>query len=276
MKLALIGDIHSNKIGLDLALATIKKKKPDQIIFLGDYITDGPDPTSTLDVVRSLGDVIIAGNREESIINYDGSKAEFLNYKPIATTYGDLTEEDKEFVRSLKKYEFLRIEDKKILFIHGKDFFEPDKNMNNMFDRLIEAFDFDICVFAHTHIFLDTEYRGRRFINPGSIGQPTDTPSYKFAYLEVEKGRTSVDLIEFDIVESLDKLNLLYDNSEYKVKNPYWTRLIVKSITDTKDYVSYFMPMLEKGLDEIDASNSEEYNRVYKETFDEFKNMYDF
>lgn len=41
MKIAVISDIHSNLLALNLALLDSKKENVDCFMFLGDYITDG-------------------------------------------------------------------------------------------------------------------------------------------------------------------------------------------------------------------------------------------
>ena len=44
MRIAVISDIHSNYIAFKTIIDDIKKENIDEIIFLGDYVTDGPYP----------------------------------------------------------------------------------------------------------------------------------------------------------------------------------------------------------------------------------------
>ena len=55
MRIALISDIHSNLIALEAMLADIAQVEVDQIIFLGDLVTLGPQPREVVERVRGLG-----------------------------------------------------------------------------------------------------------------------------------------------------------------------------------------------------------------------------
>jgi protein phosphatase len=53
MKIAILSDIHGNRLALEAVLNDIKKNKTDQIIILGDLITDFPQETNNvLNIVK--------------------------------------------------------------------------------------------------------------------------------------------------------------------------------------------------------------------------------
>ncbi len=52
MRVALISDIHGNRVALETVLAAIERDAPDQIVCLGDVAAMGPDPGGTLDLLR--------------------------------------------------------------------------------------------------------------------------------------------------------------------------------------------------------------------------------
>ena len=53
-KIVVIGDIHSNYIGLERCIEHALKQKPDEFLFLGDYISDCPYPHKTMKIVYEM------------------------------------------------------------------------------------------------------------------------------------------------------------------------------------------------------------------------------
>ena len=62
MRVALISDIHGNAVGLEAALADIRKIGVDKIVCLGDLATVGPRPAECIDAVRDLECPVVMGN----------------------------------------------------------------------------------------------------------------------------------------------------------------------------------------------------------------------
>ena len=63
MKIAVISDIHSNLMALDMAIADAIKMNVSKFVFLGDYITDGEDGNHVVNIVRELSCDVVLGNR---------------------------------------------------------------------------------------------------------------------------------------------------------------------------------------------------------------------
>ena len=66
-----IGDIHGEITLLDTLLAAIMKSRPDQIVFLGDYIDRGPHSREVVDRIMELEIplVCLMGNHELMLLN---------------------------------------------------------------------------------------------------------------------------------------------------------------------------------------------------------------
>jgi len=67
---AIITDVHSNSTALEIALEKINDRdNVDQIIFLGDYFSLGPDPNKILEILKSTpNSVVIRGNHERYLL----------------------------------------------------------------------------------------------------------------------------------------------------------------------------------------------------------------
>jgi len=112
-KIAVISDVHCNILSLKLAIDDAEKRGIDYFIFLGDYVTDGIWNNEILEIVRNRGNVVILGNREKYILNYNPLKKDNKGYKNIAYAYQDLTKDNLEYIKSLNEVEIIKLNGKK-------------------------------------------------------------------------------------------------------------------------------------------------------------------
>src|SRR5215218_2757763 len=64
MRVALLSDIHGNRVALATVLTAIEREAPNRIVCLGDIAAMGPDPVGTLDLLQSIGCPVIMGNAD--------------------------------------------------------------------------------------------------------------------------------------------------------------------------------------------------------------------
>ncbi len=273
MKIAVISDIHSNALALSLALEDVKKEKCEQIFFLGDYLTDGPNENEIINVIQKYGTKVILGNREKYLLNYDANQKDFNNYRPIYFTYHNLEVANLNYLKSLPSREIVTINNYKILLIHGEEYGHSANTIEELFDEYIAKYDFDICLFGHTHKYFQKEYQGKLFINPGSIGVPTDTPYYKYVILDITD-KVTIDLKEFRVKDTYEELAKEYKKSSYYQENFCWSDLILRGIKDGKDYTTPFIKMVREKLPMIDQNNPLEFNQLWQQCYDEFIHNY--
>jgi len=53
MQVALISDMHGNRVALETVVAAMERDAPDRIVCLGDVAVMGPDPAGTMDLLGS-------------------------------------------------------------------------------------------------------------------------------------------------------------------------------------------------------------------------------
>ena len=72
--IGIISDIHGNYPALEAILEHMAHEQVDTLYFLGDYITDGPEPQRTLALLRQAAQhfsvLFIRGNREQYLIDH--------------------------------------------------------------------------------------------------------------------------------------------------------------------------------------------------------------
>src|SRR5215475_6276120 len=64
MRIAIIADIHANRVALDAVLADIEALRPEQIVYLGDVAATGPQPRQVVARLRALGCPVVMGNAD--------------------------------------------------------------------------------------------------------------------------------------------------------------------------------------------------------------------
>ncbi|QIK57493.1 metallophosphoesterase family protein [Erysipelothrix sp. HDW6A] len=255
MKIAILSDIHGNYTALKLALADLCQKDIDSLVLLGDLITDGHEDNEIIDELSSIALVSILGNRERSILRIR-SKDVPINLKPIMTSSELLTAKSVKYISLLKSFEILKKNNTSILLIHGDQNIHDFDDLTNFYDELIALYDFDICLFGHTHKHQNEVYKGKKFINPGSLGIPTRDSNYTYGILDIETQEFSVEKlpIEPTFVFLFDK----YVESEYFKENPIWSMLILDSIKFSTNRVNSYFEIIEMLMEENTTIGFEE------------------
>lgn len=244
-KIAIVADIHANYYCLKKTLQDIEKRGVKEILFLGDYITDGFENNKVLDVIKNYK-YAIAGNREISIANYDGHSWKNLEqFKNMLYTYQDITEENRNYIKSLSPYKIIMINGKKICLSHGTPFDSRecvDFNSFVIFDKLIQEYLCDVYLFGHTHEAYCTTYKNKMFINPGSVILPADGPTSKYGIIDLENMKYEAISIPYDFKE----LREYYRNSEYFKQNKEWCNILIYTNETGIDHMCSFIDFIKK------------------------------
>lgn len=267
MKIAVVSDVHANLLALKIALNDIEKENVDKILFLGDYITNGDYENEIISIVKNKASYAILGNREKYILKYSKDMEKYDSYKAISTSYYNLSNESLNYIKSLKETQIIELNNKKILMIHGDKYTKKIINLESMFDEIINDYDFDICLFGHTHEYLNMIYNNKLFLNPGSIGVPCDSPKYKYCILEI-KDKVSVKLKEFDTIDTFNQLVLEYKNTNFYKENFIWSNLLFATIKNGRDHFKEFVDIYYSRIK--DDMNEKECNNIWNKTFIEY------
>lgn len=270
MKLAVISDIHANLLALQLALADSEQQKVDQICFLGDYVTDGGYENEILGLVRRVADFAILGNREQYLLNYNPLRDRFNDYRPIATSYCNLSVSNLAYLKTLEDHKLYKLGNLRVLLIHGQGYYTDEAKNEDVFERLMRDFEFDICLFGHSHRYLCEDYQGKFFLNPGSLGQPCDGPAYKYCILEIDNG-VKVELREFPVEETFTEFAKSYRATEFYRNNKVWANLVLRTIRDGKDYCVPFVKKFREKMEGLGELTASEFNEVWNNVFEEMQ-----
>ena len=188
MRLAVISDIHGNLSALTAVLQDFETTAPDKTVLLGDVANFGPQPHETLTRLKELGFPTVMGNTDASLLqpptledikNPTDDTPFFLALEGWCAE--QLTEDDRDYVRTFQPTINLEIDGVPVLLFHGspRSYDEvivtttPEETLNEFFaDKNAQ-----VMAGGHTHTQLLRRYRGGFLLNPGSVGLP-----YLFSY----------------------------------------------------------------------------------------------
>ena len=170
MKIAVISDIHGNKLALDNVLDDIKQRGANKIFCLGDIAMGGYDPCYTIDKLfelkKELKDdfKIIQGNTDKLIVDFSEN------------LFNEMNVNEKKLLNNLEKEEIVDIKGIKIHLVHGS----PRRQDENIFpdmeiekvEEMVEKSPAEIILCGHTHIPCGYSLNsGKTVVNAGSVGR---------------------------------------------------------------------------------------------------------
>lgn len=207
MKTLLISDIQGNYQALKEIL---DEENYDRIYCMGDIVDYGPSPEECIQELRDKADIVIRGNHDNAVATGADCGCSYeikdLSEEVRSITNELLSEESIEYLNDLPFEE----EEDGFFFSHaGKgDLYKylkpetPEEEFSAFSDLNQE-----IVLLGHTHIPMDRTIGGKRFLNPGSLGQPRDDDS-RASYAVLEDREIDFKRMEYDIEKvkrSLDK-----------------------------------------------------------------------
>ncbi len=183
MRLGIISDIHGNYVALRAVLESLRSCDVDEIINLGDLIANGAQPRLVLDALKPLPIATILGNTDQLLLDLAASPPPLFQserqrqvYDVDRWTEGQLSYDDKKYLRSLKRFSSVIYGSTRIVFYHGSpnDFNDIILSTTDD-DQVMKKFDAiwgDVLVGGHTHVQMVRVCKDALIVNPGSVGLP--------------------------------------------------------------------------------------------------------
>ena len=209
MIICFFSDIHGNGYAFDSFLEEMERRKPDQIIFGGDFAGYYYDADRIISKMRELRFPCVLGNHDKMLLEVlDGKR----DVTPLTVRYGSsyewlvkkLSKENEQFLRRLPLYHEMKADGLKLGFFHGSprdyqnDRIYPDTEITEDKDvALFEKYDYVFC--GHTHHKLVKQVGKTMLINPGSAGQQRDGKGTSYVLFDTEKKEWEICSFPYDI-----------------------------------------------------------------------------
>lgn len=215
MKLLVLSDVHANPAALEAVLAA--EPKFDGVLFLGDAVDYGPDPSTCLDRLFSLDPVAVRGNHDNAVA--------FGVDCLCSEAFQELSRASRLHTRAALKPEQLqalgRLPTERTFRAGGATFYLTHATpRDNLFEyvtpevdpeRWAEAVTFgeaetaEVTLLGHTHKPYLRQLGRRTVVNPGSVGQPRDGDP-RASYATWVDGRFSLKRVEYDVASTAGQL----------------------------------------------------------------------
>lgn len=209
MKICFFSDIHGNGYAFDAFLTEIENRKPDIVIFGGDFAGYYYDADRIISKMRELRFICILGNHDQMLLELlDGKR----KMEPLVEKYGrsyemlaaTLQKENEQFLRKLPLYYEMEADGLKLGFFHGSprnfqnDRIYPDTEILDKKElELLENYDY---VFTgHTHHKLVKRFGKTILINPGSAGQQRDGKGTSYVLFDTKSREWEICSFSYDV-----------------------------------------------------------------------------
>lgn len=188
MKIAVFSDIHSNFQAFSSCVQQAEKEGVQQMLFLGDYVSDCACPLEVLDLLYRLQKEnpcsIVKGNREEYMEARRSGMSDWAKgwtygsqSGSLLYTYEKLRQKDFQFFSELPITDRVEIAGHKpIRICHGtpgtsRDALMPGSPEADFWADGIEE-PYVLC--GHSHQYVDFVCHGKRIVNFASTGSPVE------------------------------------------------------------------------------------------------------
>ena len=222
MRIALMTDLHANWRAFEACLDHARPLHPDRLVFLGDFVGYGPEPTEVVErVMREVerGAIAVLGNHDQALAETRESMISDAEIA-IAWTRGQLGSEAREFLSSLP----MSVEDDNRLYVHASPQTTPAwiyVNDETTAKHALEASRAQLVFCGHTHIpalygisataqLISFQpipsvpvplTRHRRWLNVvGAVGQSRDgNPAASYALLDTDRSEIIHLRVPYDV-----------------------------------------------------------------------------
>ncbi|MCI0711751.1 MAG: metallophosphoesterase family protein [Chloroflexi bacterium] len=209
-RITVFGDIHGNAPALEAFFADVEARGLDDNLYcLGDLVGYGTFPNEVIQMIRGRGIPTIMGNYDQGVGSssddcgcaYKTEEARRLGEQSIAWSNAHTTDDNKAFLRTLRKEIPVQVGDVKVLLVHGSprrinEYLYEDRPDDSL-ERIMDGINAEVLVCGHTHLpYHRVLSSGRQIINAGSIGKPKDNnPDACYVVLSAENGALNVEFI---------------------------------------------------------------------------------
>lgn len=191
--IAIISDIHGNLPALEAVLARIDALGCSRIVSLGDVVGYYAQPGECIDQLCARGIANIMGNHDHYIASGEGCPRSKLVSDIIDYQRTIISPEQVSWLAASARF----LTEGPVHFYHGGPRDPVDQYLYEIGpDDLPEGA--SILFAGHTHVQIVLELDGRRFCNPGSVGQPRDGDP-RAAFATLADGIIALHRVDYDI-----------------------------------------------------------------------------
>lgn len=207
MRVALIADIHGNRLALESVLNHLQGQHVDEIVCLGDIAVLGPEPAACIDMIAEHASVSVLGNTDAWLLELREDRSAQVAEDPVLNeiarwTLDQLGARHLRYLAALPLTTALKLSASTSLQVcHGSprsyDDVVSSTTADHELEAMLEGVSATIVAGGHTHMAMMRRLAHRLLVNPGSVGLPGVGPG-----TEGLPVNDDVHWLEYAIVES--------------------------------------------------------------------------
>ncbi len=209
-KVAVLSDVHGNLQAVQAIFEDAEKIGISQFLNAGDFIGFGANPNEVIEFLQSKNVFSVMGNFDLEVI--EKAKGESKE-KKIAVQFADnqVTNTCKGYLSTLPKVLRLKIAGKSVLVTHGS----PDSINEHLYSdtseeklkKIAEEAKADFIITGHSHEQYKRDINGVIFLNPGSVGRPSDgNPQTAYAIVKFNPFSVALKRLNYDVEAAADSM----------------------------------------------------------------------
>lgn len=203
MRIAVISDVHGNRLALEAVLDDIQKQGADSTLNLGDIVSGPMEPNWTADILMDADIPTIRGNHERMLKDYRPDRLDRVD----RFAQEQMDAHHRLWINDLPETMSL-LDD--IFMCHGTPTSDTEPWLDSWYDgrtntlpdegrvtALAGSYGHPVMLCGHTHIPRAVRLRdGRLIVNPGSVGLQMfhGSPDARYAILDRDEGKWTVSL----------------------------------------------------------------------------------
>jgi putative phosphoesterase len=195
MQVAVISDVHSNKIALEAVLDDMPPV--DSIVCAGDVVGYNPWPAECVATVRERSIQTVMGNHDRAASS--GTSFRFNSMAGAGVEHARAELDDDALAWLAELPDTRTVLDGRVKLVHGHPD-DPDRYTYPESFAPSMLGEEDVLVTGHTHVQGHETFEEGIVMNPGSVGQPRDSdPRAAYALLDLDDLAVDERRVEYDI-----------------------------------------------------------------------------
>jgi putative phosphoesterase len=203
LRVAVLSDIHANLHALQSVLADAEQRGATVFVNAGDSVGFGACPNEVVELLCQKRVLSISGNYDSEVLE---NKSDAKGEKKLGFNYAkqELSGGSRSYLESLPQQFRLQAADKKLLITHGS----PQSITEHLthgtpqvrLQELAKDSDADVVVVGHSHEQFLRGADGVCFLNPGSVGRPSDgNPQAAYAMVDFNPLRAHLIRLDYPV-----------------------------------------------------------------------------
>lgn len=209
MKVLLISDIHSNIEALEEVL---NHASFDEVLFTGDIVDYGPDPTEVFNLLLYIKASRVLGNHDAAAaFRIDCRSSPVMHRASVVTreriTRKLLSDKSLQLLGRAERRLDVAYGGMKVSAMHGAPGNELYRYLTKDEAEKLNMDGADLMVLGHTHVAYEVKRDALWVVNPGSVGMPADGDSRaSYAVLDTNSRKVTFGRVKYDIDSVISKL----------------------------------------------------------------------